>query len=334
MKKLIYDERIEFPGEIPAAVRVYKAAHYPAHYHNDALEIIICLEGSAELCACYESRHLTQGSIYSIDPMDPHYIYSDEDNLLLSFYIDITNLKTDEDLIRKCFFACEEIEMNDITIEAMYNIQDIITSVAFLLTGSGGQDSSPAGTVCSVREDRADCSDTVAEYTNRVMDYMIKYFDWLSFIPDPYYTNRNFRDRFLTIMDYCHENYREKISVSQLARMVHVNENYLSAFMKKTSFGGFKECINFIRCFMAENLLLTTDQNVVEISSICGFSDPKYFYAAFRTWWKCSPAQLRRKYREYGSLPADFEIYYNKKAFAALKEFMPYYSLQKLRDFR
>ena len=245
MEKLIYNEQIEYCG-VPAAVRIYQAKHYPAHYHNDALEIIICLEGSAELCACYENRHLTKGSIYSIDPAYPHYIYSEENNLLLSFYIDITNLKISEDLIRKCFFACEEIEMNDITIEAMYNIKDIITSIAFMLTGDSNLSEGETGSPLF-----EEYRDAVTDYTNRVMEYLIKYFDWLSFIPDPYYTNRNFRDRFLTIMDYCHENYQEKISVNQLARMVHVNENYLSAFMKKTSFGGFKECINFIRCFMA-----------------------------------------------------------------------------------
>ena len=57
--------------------------------------------------------------------------------------------------------------------------------------------------------------------------------------------------------------------------------------------------VNYIRCWHAEDLLLTTDMPNAEISYACGFSDPKYFYAAFKDLWGCTPSEHRQQYEEY-----------------------------------
>lgn len=51
------------------------------------------------------------------------------------------------------------------------------------------------------------------------------------------------------------------------------------------------------RMAAAEHLLATSPLRIKEISELCGFSTPLYFYQSFRRKHGCSPAEFRRKNR-------------------------------------
>jgi AraC-like DNA-binding protein len=53
-----------------------------------------------------------------------------------------------------------------------------------------------------------------------------------------------------------------------------------------------------VRANKSEKLLLSTNLNITEISESCGFSDPQYYYQAFKKWYKCTPRQFRNIYRD------------------------------------
>ena len=56
-----------------------------------------------------------------------------------------------------------------------------------------------------------------------------------------------------------------------------------------------KEMLQAKRMFTAEQLLTATTLRIQEISELCGFSSPIYFYQQFRKKHGCSPADYRRK---------------------------------------
>lgn len=325
MKTLAVKEQIKFEPGIPVHVEFFRAGHYPAHFHPSTPELLLCLEGSATIRACNAEKELRPGSTFSMDASDIHCIYSDEDNLLMSLHIDPSQLDVPPDTMTNCFLELDDETVSSLQIQPLYQVLDRMISLAYqLLSGiaeSGGADA--AGT-------NADSAETVRKQSNQLVDLLLRNFDWLSFVPDPYYTNRQFHERCKRIMAYCLDNYTQKISISQVAEMEHINENYLSAFMKRTSLGGFKNSVNFIRCYYAEHLLLNTDDDVIDISSQCGFSDPKYFYAAFKSMWDCTPAKHRKWYREYASVGSDVRILDADKAKAALDRFLPGYHQQKM----
>lgn len=293
----------------------FRAGHYPAHYHPSTPELLLCLEGSATIRACNTQKDLRPGSTFSMDASDIHCIYSDEDNLLMSLHIDSTQLNIPSDAMTNCFLELDDAEISSLQIAPMYQVLDRMISLAYRLISDNAE---------------LDGGKILRKETNQLVDLLLRNFDWLSFVPDPYYANRQFHERCKRIMAYCLENYTKKISISQVAEMEHINENYLSAFMKRTSLGGFKNSVNFIRCYYAEHLLLNTDDDVIDISSQCGFSDPKYFYAAFKSMWGCTPAKHRKWYREYASVNPDVEILGPAEAKAALDRFLPGYHLQKM----
>lgn len=108
--------------------------------------------------------------------------------------------------------------------------------------------------------------------------------------------NQDLYDRFTRVLEYIINNYKEKITVSQLASREHMNRNYFSQFVSKTVFSSFSNMVNYIRCYNAEILLLTTEKSISDISFECGFSDPKYFYSAFKSLWHMTPNEDRERY--------------------------------------
>ncbi|MDO4869230.1 MAG: helix-turn-helix domain-containing protein [Bacillota bacterium] len=315
MKTLAIKEPIQFIPGVPVHVEFFHAGHYPAHFHPSTPELLLCLEGSATIRACNAQKDLHPGSTFSMDASDIHCIYSDDENLLMSLHIDPSQLELPPDAMTNCFLELDDATLSPLQIEPMYQVLDRMISLAYRLIA---KDTEP----CDV--------DTMRKQSNQLVDLLLRNFDWLSFIPDPYYTNRQFHERCKRIMAYCLENYTQKISISQVAEMEHINENYLSAFMKRTSLGGFKNSVNFIRCYYAEQLLLHTDDDVIDISSRCGFSDPKYFYAAFKSMWGNTPAKHRKWYREYASIRPDIRILDPVEAKAALDGFLPGYHQRKM----
>lgn len=309
---LANEQMINFKNDLPIETSIQKITHQETHYHDNAVELIFCLEGTVSLRASHRHVTLQKNDVYSMDVGDIHCLYSDCDNLILIVHLNTLNEFVSKERLLNCFFHCETLNMRYFQKESMYKVKDLMLAAALLDTN-----------------DDYETSDDHKEITGQLIDLLINHFDWLSFIWDPMGDNHIFQERIHRILRYCMENYSHKISVSSLARREHINENYFSSFMKKTSFYNFSSMLNFIRCDGAERLLLTTDENIIEISSICGFSDPKYFYKHFREWWKISPAKLRKWYREYESLPVEEYTLTKEEAAQSLKEFMCDYHLQR-----
>lgn len=293
----------KFLPKTPISVSIQKIQHYPAHFHENELELIYCLKGTVQLRTSHRTVSLAEDDIFSIDTEDIHCFYSDNDNVLLILHIDLTKIdmpEFDSDLF---FFTCETQNLHDSQKKAIRKIKQIILASAY--TYVSGRTTAP---------------NYYTDIATVLIKYMIKYFDWLSFIPDPYLKNSQFLERCRHIMRYCLDNWDQKISSEEIARKENINKNYLSQFMKKTSFNGFKAMVNFFKCYRAEHLLLTTDKTTLEISYITGFSDPKYFYLNFKKFYQVTPSQLQSWYRNYQNKETDFQPLPNTEALSLLTE--------------
>lgn len=304
---------IVFEQDTPITSSVCKITHQEAHFHENAIELILVLKGTVHMRASHRHVTLQKGDTFSMDPEDIHCIYSDVDNLILIIHQNITNRRYSQKRMYNCFFAYETQNANVHQQTALYEGTDLMLAAAL------EQAKPQAMRSCTI----------LAELSDKLLEILVKQFDWLSFMWNPTDSNPMLQERFYRIIDYCQSNYKEKISISMLAEKEHFNKNYFSTLMKKTSFEGFSYMLNFFRCDGAEHLLLTTDQSIVEISSICGFSDPKYFYKHFNKWWNMRPAKLRQWYEEYSRAENKVETLAPQKAAAAMKEYLAAYHIKR-----
>lgn len=313
----IREEKIKYRENMPFEAELCRIGMQLPHRHSTELELVYCLEGSVHLIANDQDYTLTSGQIHSIDFMDIHYLNGSEDNVSLIFHLDLSSLPEWPEL-QYVYYACESNHCFPYQQQAMDSVKDIILTLSYLyLTGN---------------RKNIDCSGAV----RNLADLLLQYFNWFNYENQDEYMNRDLYERFTRVLEYMFKNYREKITVSQLAGREHMNRNYFSQFISKTVFSSFSNMVNYIRCYNAEILLLTTDKSVADISFECGFSDPKYFYSAFKNLWHMTPTEERTRYnRQFSDASKQKNsstIFSDSAAAAKIKDYITTWHIAKCLD--
>ena len=101
-------------------------------------------------------------------------------------------------------------------------------------------------------------------------------------------------------MNYCNENYHKPLSLSTLARDLHLNKYYISHIMSNKLNIGFNDYINSLRVSNACKLLVKSDSTVTEISEAVGFNTLRTFNRAFSKQMNCTPSEYRRRKKSEG----------------------------------
>ena len=98
------------------------------------------------------------------------------------------------------------------------------------------------------------------------------------------------------IMTNIAENYKNDISVIDLAEMAHMSRCHFSTeFKAQTGFTPYAYLLSY-RLSAAKRALCNTDKTVEEISASCGFSDTSSLIRAFKRTEGVSPAAYRKKH--------------------------------------
>ena len=101
------------------------------------------------------------------------------------------------------------------------------------------------------------------------------------------------QDRLKIAMDYIENNYREKISLDDIAKLINYNSSYTSSFFKNYVGVNFYEYLLRVRLQSAVNELITTDKTIYNIALDNGFSDVKAFNFSFKKNFNKSPSEYR-----------------------------------------
>ncbi len=93
---------------------------------------------------------------------------------------------------------------------------------------------------------------------------------------------------------YISNHFENQITLEMISKKYCMSTSYFSKRFKNVTGFGFKEYLNAVRIRHACDLLLTTDQNITEISYQCGFTDSNYFGDAFKKNMHMSPRDYRK----------------------------------------
>lgn len=98
----------------------------------------------------------------------------------------------------------------------------------------------------------------------------------------------------IDVLQYIKENAAGDINLNIAAEKFGRSSAYMSALFKKGTGMGFNEYITSIRMNMAKQMLEDTGIPISEVSSLCGYLNPKYFSVAFKNVFGMSPAAYRQ----------------------------------------
>ena len=93
-------------------------------------------------------------------------------------------------------------------------------------------------------------------------------------------------------LEYISHNYAA-ITEQEVAEHCNLSYSYFSRTFKKVMHQSFSEYLNHYRITKAEQLLISTNKTITEISELVGFSTPSYFIQQFKAKKNISPKQYR-----------------------------------------
>lgn len=264
-------------GDTPLQISVYSVEKSSTTLHEKGtLEIIFCLKGSVKFSYSYEEFTLHAGEYISVD-RDAYYLYDGNDNQCVSFYFDLKQFESKYPYICNNLFVCEgcrETTMHYPTVE--HNLlKGMMIALLKHILEKGNEE-------------------IVRKVSERIIDIFVEHFDIFFFHHDVE-ISEEFFNRLHDITQYIYDHIKEKITIEDIAKKFRFTTGYMSEFIRSVSIG-FRKMLSYIRANYSEYYLLKTDKTILEISEECGFSDVKYYYSAFKRWYKCTPKQFREKY--------------------------------------
>lgn len=96
-------------------------------------------------------------------------------------------------------------------------------------------------------------------------------------------------------MRYMNDRFSDDITAEQMAEMLNVSYSYFSRSFSHVTGKSFRQYLNLIRIRKAEQLLLTTDKSVTEISGLCGYNNVSHFIATYKKIKGKTPSRQKRK---------------------------------------
>jgi xylan 1,4-beta-xylosidase len=96
-------------------------------------------------------------------------------------------------------------------------------------------------------------------------------------------------------LEYLNLNHARKVTLDEVAETIGVSRYRASHLIREATGRSMQENLNLIRTGHAVNLLMRTDNHLIDIAMESGFSDPKYFNQYFNRIFGMTPSQMRQK---------------------------------------
>lgn len=101
---------------------------------------------------------------------------------------------------------------------------------------------------------------------------------------------------FSLILQYIQHNYRT-LTLASLAEFFHYSEAYLSTLIRQNTGCSFTTLVKQLRMADAISYLVNTQIKISEIAEYIGYHSADHFSRVFRTTYKLSPQEYRRKHQ-------------------------------------
>lgn len=95
--------------------------------------------------------------------------------------------------------------------------------------------------------------------------------------------------------EYIHKNYRDDLTLNDVAAHVFLNGNYFSTLFKQKTGTAFRNYLRNFRIEKAKELLTTTNLRIYEIALKVGYNEHSHFVRAFKSVTGMSPGQYREE---------------------------------------
>lgn len=248
------------------------------HIHKD-YEISLVVDGTLTLINPLSEVQLTAGDFFVMNPFFSHELKARTPALILS-------LQVSSDFFGSCYPQIEQTEFDTTQVlsaqnpDVCHTIRSLLFSLAYTYYDKEGY----APLKC-------------ASLIYQLFFYLLSTQKHHTVLAKEKQAAVTKGTRIWNILRYTEEHFTEKILLTDIARRENLDLYYLSHFFKESVGISFQNYVMKLRCEKARQLLLLSDYSLLDISLICGFSDPKYFNKGFETQYGCTPKAYRKNFQ-------------------------------------
>ncbi|MBO4235925.1 MAG: helix-turn-helix transcriptional regulator [Firmicutes bacterium] len=270
-------QTIIYQDDFPINIRVSEIKNVPLHYHSD-VEFVVVLSGEINLTNGYGKFTLSEGEIFTNNGNEIHSLSScGSSNMVAVIQISNSFFTKYFPTLGKSIYRTNSIK----TSGSKQN--DLLKMILMILLQYFKKDSNY----------KNDCINGTIELIN----YLNKNFNLFTFenrLPvSASEENPIIIERVSRIISYIYENYKNKITLDNIAENEHLSMFYLSHLIKEYTGMGFREFLCFARAERSEIPLLDTSRKISIIAKDVGFSTTDYYKKFFEKWYGHSPEEHR-----------------------------------------
>lgn len=256
------------------------------HFHDD-IELVYVFDGDVKITIENDVFHLQKDDFLVINANKFHHYTISEDAMIGSFMMGYTRIKEMTKQNNIVFWCNTTLEHNSSFVDIRKTVRDIVTEYV---------QNSDIG----------------------IMRLVSKYYELL------YHLTKNFlitskdthnegvlnedKQRIDEITQYVQNNYRNKISLNNLAEILFLSDAYLSKYIKRHFGMNFLEYLNSYRLNNAVDDLLYLDIPITRVALENGFASVSTFNKVFKQRYKLTPSAYKAKHRSTESENSNKDI--------------------------
>ena len=301
------DERheiISFSSTLPLKIFIHNLGAVPKHWHN-SIEILFILSGSVILTMDDQCLSLEPDDVVLINSNSLHELYS-ESCKIAAFQIKLSDMDILKDYTSFYFDCCSAGDTHNKRYDYL----------RYLLA--------------RMIKDNAEEENTLSSLalTAMLFDELTTHFRGKRTRSQS--STQKHLERLKNIATYIQENFRQGITLAQLAEHEHLSVSYLSRFFTQYFGMSFTDYYNNIRMDYAVNELMTSDESISSIALNNGYTDPRAFVSQFRQRYGELPSIYRRQNTPFYGLPksTDHINYFTISSVSALSNLASYLNYQ------
>lgn len=253
------------------------------HWH-DEMEILVILEGYAEVFIDSRSYKISKGNVVIIQPDRLHSVLGEEgvkfEFFAIVFHSNLLNSFLGDTIQHKYFDSV--LKGETILPEYLCGTEEWEQKVYSLLLDIG------------MAFER---NNTAYELLIKAKLYEVWYLLYIHAqkgqkdMPE----NRDYKIKTTkVIIEYIKENYNSQITLKELASEFGISEGHLCRLFKNMTKLSVVEYINNYRISMSIELLLNTDKEISDIAVMTGFNNISYFNKVFKKYIHLTPSEYRK----------------------------------------
>lgn len=243
------------------------------HAHRD-IELIYMIKGNLQVKVNNEILHLNNSDILLVNSNEFHSFQSDKDSLFVVIhfnYSELSSLLVQKNLL----FTCNSIEhASPYDQKLRYVLEELLTIY-------------------------------MKKNKDVFVEFLEKALKLISILKINYLKNRNLEienstgknqnERLTDIIDYIQNNYRNPITLEEVARLHYISVPYLSKIFKIQTGKNFSQYLSEIRLAYAVNELENSDKPITRIALDSGFPYLAAFNRVFYDNYHLKPVEYRKK---------------------------------------